>query len=60
MHQLGLADNHCKAIHVGLAMMQTVLRAYNASSQLASSAKGMFVEIPNTGLVMRVSMVYPF
>ena len=28
-------------------MMQSALRAYNASSQLVSSTKGTFVEIPN-------------
>ena len=51
MHQLGLVDDHCKAIHVQLAMMQSMLRAYNASSQLLSSAKDAFVEIPNARLV---------
>ena len=51
MHQLGLADDRCKAIHVQLAMMQRTLRAYNASSQLVSSAKGTFIEIPNARLV---------
>ena len=60
MHQLGLADDRCKAIHVRLAMMQGALRAYKASSQLVSSAKGMFVEIPNARLVTRISMVNPF
>ena len=58
MH-LGLVDNHCKAIHVRLAMMQSVLHAYNASGQLVSSAKGTFVEIPKTRLVMQVGMVNP-
>ena len=47
MPQLGLADNHYKAIHVRLAMIQSVLCAYNVSSQLISSVKGMFVESLN-------------
>ena len=51
MHQFGLADDHCKAIHIQLAMMQSALNAYNASSQLVISTKGMFVEIPNARLV---------
>ena len=41
-------------------MIQSTLRAFNASSQLVSSAKGMFVEIPNARLVTRVVMVNPF
>ena len=41
-------------------MMQGALRAYNASSQLVSSAKGTFIEIPNVRLVTRVGMVNPF
>ena len=60
MHQLGLADDCCKAIHVRLAMIQSALRAYNASSQLVSSAKSTFVEILNTKLVTRVGMVNLF
>ena len=60
MHQLGLADDRCKAIHVKLAMMQSVLCAYNASSQLVSSAKGTFVENPNARLVTQVGMVNLF
>ena len=60
MHQLELADNRCKAIHVRIAMMQSVLRAYNASSQLVSSTKGTFVEILNARLVTLVGMVNPF
>ena len=60
MHQLGLADDYCKTIHVRLAMMQSVLRAYNARSQLVSSTKGTFVEIPNTRLVTGVGMVNLF
>ena len=60
MHLLGLADDHCKAIHVRLAMMQSMLRAYNAISQLVSSTKGTFVEIPNARLVTQVGMVNLF
>ena len=41
-------------------MMQSVLRAYNASSQLVGSVKGTLVEIPNARLVTRVGMVNPF
>ena len=41
-------------------MIQSALRTYNASSQLVSSTKGMFVEIPNARLVTRVGMVNPF
>ena len=44
MHQLGLADDRCKVMHVRLAMMQSALHVYNASSQLVSSAKGTFVD----------------
>ena len=40
--------------------MLSALRAYNASSQLISSTKGTYVEIPNAGLVMQVGMVNPF
>ena len=32
--------DRCKAIQVRLAMMQSALRAYNASSQLISNANG--------------------
>ena len=53
------ADDCCKAIHVRLAMMQSVLCAYNASSQLVS-IKGTFVESPNARKVAWVSMVNPF
>ena len=60
MLQLGLADNNFKAIHVRLAMIQSVLRAYNASSQLISSIKGTFIESPNARKVMRVGMVNSF
>ena len=60
MHQLGLADDCCKAIYIQLAMMQSAFRVYNVSSQLVSSAKGMFVEILNARLVMQVGMVNPF
>ena len=60
MHQLGLADDRCKAIHVRLAMMQSLLHAYNVSSQLVSSIKGTFVEILNARLVTQVGMVNPF
>ena len=38
-------------------MVQSALRAYNASSQLVSTVKGTFVEIPNARKVMRVGMV---
>ena len=44
MLQLGLADDHFKAIHVQLAMIRSMLRAYNASSQLINSIKRTFVE----------------
>ena len=54
---LALADNFCEAIHMRLAMMQTALRAYNASSQLVSSAKSTFVENPKARKVKRVGMV---
>ena len=57
---MNLADDHCKAIHIRLAMMPSMLCAYNASSQLVSSAKGTFVEIPNARLVTQVGMVNPF
>ena len=60
MLQFGLADDCCKAIHVQLAMMQNVLHAYNASSQLVITIKGTFVENPNTRKVMRVGKINPF
>ena len=60
MLQLGLADDHFKAIHVQLAMIQSTLRAYNASSQLISSVKCTFVENPNARKVTRVGMVNSF
>ena len=60
MLQLGLSDDCFKATHVQLAMMQTALRAYNASSQLVINMKGMFVESPNIWKIMQVSMVNPF
>ena len=59
MLQLGL-DDHCKAIHVQLAMMQSTLHSYNASSQLVDSVKSTFVESPNIRKVMQVGMVNPF
>ena len=37
-----------------LSMIQSALRAYNASSQLISSVKRTFVENPNARRVMRV------
>ena len=43
-----------------LAMIQSMLRAYNASSQLISSIKRMFVESPNATKVTRVGMVNLF
>ena len=43
MLQLGLADECCEAIHVRLAIL-SVLSAYNVSSQLVSSIKGIFRE----------------
>ena len=60
MLQRGLAYNCCKAKHARLAMMQSTLYAYNASSQLVSSIKGMFVGSPNARKVMQVSMVNQF
>ena len=60
MLQLGLADDHFKAIHVQLAMIQSTLHAYNASSQLISSVKRMFVESPNARKVTQVGMVNSF
>ena len=38
-------------------MMQTALRAYNASSRLISSAKSTFIENPKARKVKRVGMV---
>ena len=58
--QLGLADDHFKAIHVQLAMIQSMLCACNASSQLISSVKGTFVESPNARKVTRVRIVNSF
>ena len=43
-----------------LAMMQSMLCAYNVSSQLVIGIKGTFVESPNTRKVTRVDMVNPF
>ena len=60
MLQLGIVDECCKATHVRLAMMQSTFCAYNASSQLISSVKGMFVESLNVEKVMRVGIVNPF
>ena len=60
MLQLGLTDDHCKAIHVQLAMTQSGLRGHNTSSQLISSIKGTFVESQNTRKVTRVGMVNLF
>ena len=57
MLQLGLADDHFKAIQLQLAMIQSALRAYNVSSQLISSVKDMFVESPNARKVMLVGMI---
>ena len=51
MLQLGLADECCKAMHIPLAM-QIVLFAYNVSSELISSLKGMFIERGNARKVM--------
>ena len=42
------------------AMIQSMLRTYNASSQLISSVKRTFVESPNARKVMRVGMVNSF
>ena len=58
--QFGLEDDHCKAIHVQLAMMLSMLHSYNASSQLVDSVKSTFVESPNAREVMQVRMVNPF
>ena len=60
MLQLGLEDDHCKAIHVQLAMIKRKLYAYNVSSQLVSSIKGTFVESLNLRKVTQVGMVNPF
>ena len=60
MHQPGLVDDRCKAIHVRLAMMQNALCAYNVSSQLVSSDKGKFLEITNARLITQVGMINPF
>ena len=61
MLQLGLyAEDCCKAIHVQLAMMQSMLHAYNASNQMVISIKSMFVESLNARKVMQVGMVNPF
>ena len=57
MLQFGLADDHFKAIHMRLAMIQSALRAYNVSSQLISSVKHTFVDSPNARKVTRVGMV---
>ena len=43
-----------------LAMIQSTLLAYNASSQLISSVKHMFVESPNATKVTQVRMVNSF
>ena len=57
MLQLGLVDKCFKAIHVRLTMMQSVLFAYNTSSQLVTSIKGTFMESLNTRMGTRVKMV---
>ena len=57
MLQFGLADDHFKAIHMRLAMIQSALCAYNANSQLISSVKHMFVDSPNTRKVTQVVMI---
>ena len=53
-------QNHIPHDNVQLAMMQSALCAYNASSQLVSSIKGAFVKSPNAQKVMWVSMVKAF
>ena len=58
--QFGLAGECCEATHVRLVMMQSALRADNASSQLASSVKDLFVESSNARKVTRVDIVNPF
>ena len=45
MLHLGLADERYKAIHIRLAMMQNMLRTYNASIQPVSSIKGQRSEL---------------
>ena len=60
MLQLGLAYDHYKAIPIGLAIIQSILYAYNASSQLIGSIKRMFVWSLNTTKFMRFGMVNPF
>ena len=47
--QLGLEDKCCGAIHVILAMMQSILHAYNISSQLFSSVKGNIYRVRMQG-----------
>ena len=42
------SNKSCKTIHVRLAMIQSMLCAYNACCQLVSSVKGMFAESLNT------------
>ena len=60
MLKLDLVDKCCETIHILLAMMQSMLCAYNSSSQLVSSIKGTFIESPNARKVMQVSMVNLF
>ena len=43
MLQFGLANDHFKAIHVQLAIIQSTLCAYNASSQLISSVNLSYI-----------------
>ena len=50
--QLGLADDHFKAIQVQLTTIQRMLHTYNVSGQLISSVKRTFVESPNARKVM--------
>ena len=60
MLQRGLADDHLKAIHVRLAIIQSVLHTYIASSQVISSIKVMYVENLNATKVTRVRIVNLF
>ena len=57
MLQLDLVDKCCQAIHVRLTMMQSVLFAHNASSQLVTGIKGTFMESLNTRMVTLIRMV---
>ena len=59
MLQLGLAYECCEPIHIEL-VIQGRAHAYNVSSQLVSSIKGMFTEKLNVRKVMQVNIVNAF